>query len=245
MLRKQTETSVIKFILTKALILLKVKMNAEYYRIIDELKISRTTLVAVSKTKPVEAIMDLYRSGQHDFGENKVQELREKQAVLPKDIRWHLIGHLQTNKVKYIAPWIHLIHSADSLELLKEINKQAEKNGRVVDCLLQIFIAAEETKFGLNRDELFELLNSESVKQLNHIRICGLMGMATNTDNFNQVRNEFMGLKNLFDELKRIYFADAEYFKEISMGMSSDYKIAIEEGATIVRIGSLLFGERN
>lgn len=220
-------------------------MNAEYYRIIDELKISRTTLVAVSKTKPVEAIMDLYSSGQRDFGENKVQELREKQAVLPGDIRWHLIGHLQTNKVKYIVPWIHLVHSADSLELLKEINKQAEKNGRVIDCLLQIFIAAEETKFGLNREELFELLNSESVKQLNYIRICGLMGMATNTDNFNQVRNEFRGLKNLFDELKRIYFADAEYFKEISMGMSSDYKIAIEEGATIVRIGSLLFGERN
>ena len=220
-------------------------MNAEYYRIIDELKISRTTLVAVSKTKPAEAIMDLYSSGQRDFGENKVQELREKQAVLPGDIRWHLIGHLQTNKVKYIVPWIHLVHSADSLELLKEINKQAEKNGRVIDCLLQIFIAAEETKFGLNREELFELLNSESVKQLNYIRICGLMGMATNTDNFNQVRNEFRGLKNLFDELKRIYFADAEYFKEISMGMSSDYKIAIEEGATIVRIGSLLFGERN
>ncbi len=219
-------------------------MNAEYSRIIETLKISGTRLIAVSKTKPPEAIMELYNAGQRDFGENKVQELREKQDVLPKDIRWHMIGHLQTNKVKYIAPWIHLIHSVDRFELLAEINKQADKNGRMIECLLQVFIADEETKFGFTKEVLFEMLRSEAFKKLQHIRICGLMGMATNTEDMEQVRNEFRGLKNLFDDVKRNYFSDAAYFKEISMGMSSDYTIAIEEGSTMVRIGSLLFGER-
>lgn len=219
-------------------------MNAEYSRIIERLKSHNARLIAVSKTKTAEEIMELYRAGQRDFGENKVQEMREKQAVLPGDIRWHMIGHLQTNKVKYIAPWVYCIHSVDGIDLLKEIDKQAAKNKRVIDCLLQIHIADEETKFGMNRNELILMLNTPDDSALNNIRICGLMGMATNTPDQEQIRNEFAGLKLLFDEVKRIYFPEREHFKEISMGMSSDYLIALEEGSTMLRIGSLLFGER-
>jgi len=219
-------------------------MKREYSRIAEELKQAGITLVAVSKTKPVEAVMELYDAGQRDFGENRVQELRKKQESLPGDIRWHMVGHLQTNKVKYIAPWVHLIHSVDSLDLLQEIDKQAAKNGRIIDCLLQVFIAREEEKFGLSDKELSALLREASLKQMQHIRICGLMGMATNTEDHAVVRNEFRHLKNLFDETQRQFFAGEPSFRHLSMGMSSDYTIAVEEGSTMVRIGSLLFGER-
>lgn len=202
------------------------------------------TLVAVSKTRLSEEILSLYNRGQRDFGENRVQEMREKYEALPKDIRWHLIGHLQTNKVKYIAEWVHLIHSVDSLDLLEEINKQAKKYHRVVPCLLQVYIASEETKFGLDEDELLYLLNSDSYQQMENIRVCGLMGMATNTENESLIRNEFNQLVHLFDKIKAILFGQDDAFSQKSMGMSSDYTIAVEMGSTIVRIGSLLFGER-
>lgn len=196
------------------------------------------TLVAVSKTHPVEAIKRLYDEGQRIFGENKVQELISKQPLLPKDIQWHLIGHLQTNKVKYIAPFVSMIHSVDSLKLLREINKQALKANRVIDCLLQVHIAMEETKFGLSETELDEILSSEETRAFQNVRLLGLMGMATNTENETLIRNEFKKLKSLFD-LQR------SRFSVLSMGMSSDYKIAIEEGSTMIRIGSLLFGGRS
>ncbi len=204
------------------------------------------TLVAVSKTKPAADILELYHLGQRDFGENYVQELVEKQAVLPSDIRWHFIGHLQTNKVKYIAPFVSLIHTVDSFRLLAEINKQAEKCGRIIDVLLQAYIAAEDTKFGLDAQELIAMLNEYQQKQseLQHIRICGLMGMATNTENETQVRNEFAGLHELFSSVKKTYFSDDSFFVKCSMGMSSDYRAAIEAGSNMVRIGSLLFGSR-
>ncbi len=202
------------------------------------------TLVAVSKTRSNEEILSLYHRGQRDFGENRVPEMREKYEALPKDIRWHLIGHLQTNKVKYIAEWVHLIHSVDSLDLLEEINKQAKKYHRVVPCLLQVYIATEETKFGLDEDELLHLLNSDSYQQMENIRVCGLMGMATNTENESLIRNEFNQLVHLFDKIKAIFFGQDDAFRQKSMGMSSDYTIAVEMGSTIVRIGSLLFGER-
>lgn len=219
-------------------------MNAKYFEIKRQLDQKQVKLVAVSKTQSTEAILELYQAGQRDFGENRVQELRQKQEILPKDIQWHLIGHLQTNKVKYIAPWVSLIHSVDSLELLLEINKQARKNDRIIPCLLQIFIASEETKFGLNEAELFTILNDPQFNVLHNISIDGLMGMASNTDDMVLVRHEFKSLKTLFVKLKKEYFANNTNFKHISMGMSSDYGIAIEEGATMVRIGSLLFGER-
>jgi len=201
-------------------------------------------LVAVSKTKPIEVIQEAYDAGQRVFGENQVQELMEKQAILPKDIQWHLIGHLQSNKVKYIAPFISLIHSVDSLKLLVEINKQALKNNRVIDCLLQIHIADEETKFGLAYDEVIELLRSETFATLQNIRIIGLMGMATNTDKEKLIKEEFYELKTLFNGIKASFFRKADYFKELSMGMSSDYKIAIEQGSTMIRLGSTIFGAR-
>ena len=178
------------------------------------------------------------------FGENKVQELLTKVNELPADIQWHLIGHLQTNKVKYIAPFIHLIHSVDSLKLLTEINKQALKNDRVIDCLLQIYIADEETKYGLGFDEAIELLESQEFTELKNVRIVGLMGIATNTENLKLVKEEFYELKTLFDGIKVSYFRNQDYFKEISMGMSSDYKVAMEQGSTLVRIGSDIFGQR-
>lgn len=202
------------------------------------------TLVAVSKTKPVSMIQEVYHYGQRDFGENKVQELCEKEPLLPADIRWHLIGHLQTNKVKYIAPFVHLIHSVDSLKLLSEINKQAEKNNRTINCLLQVYIASEETKFGLSAEELFQLLRSPEYAAMKHITVAGLMGMASNTTDTQQVRNEFKSLKRLFEEVKKTFFSNQDTFKELSMGMSGDYLTAIEEGSTMIRVGSSLFGER-
>lgn len=201
-------------------------------------------LIAVSKTKPLEMLMEAYQGGQRIFGENKVQELVQKYEALPKDIEWHLIGHLQSNKVKYIAPFVSLIHGVDSLKLLQTINKEGEKNNRIVPCLLQIFIAQEETKFGLNQAELMELLELISQEPLPHVQICGLMGMASNVDNEVQIRNEFKGLKNVFELVRQRYFLNNPHFKEISMGMSGDYLIAVQEGATLVRVGSKIFGER-
>ncbi|RYY06830.1 MAG: YggS family pyridoxal phosphate-dependent enzyme [Sphingobacteriaceae bacterium] len=201
-------------------------------------------LIAVSKTKPAEILMEAYNAGQRVFGENNVQEIVEKQQQLPKDIEWHLIGHLQTNKVKYIAPFISLIHSVDSLKLLQEIDKQAAKNNRVIDCLLQIYIADEETKFGFGFDEAIELLRSEEFANLKHVRLVGLMGIATNTENPKQLKDEFYELHTFFDGIKLSYFRKEDSFKELSIGMSGDYKIAIEEGSTMIRVGSLIFGQR-
>lgn len=201
-------------------------------------------LVAVSKFKPVEAVLDAYHAGHKIFGENRVQELADKQKQLPQDIEWHMIGHLQTNKVKYIIGFVHLIHGVDSFKLLEEINKQAQKAGKVQDCLVQMHIAKEETKFGFDRAEILQMLDSEAFNQLQNIRICGLMGMATFTENETIIRTEFKSLKQLFDELKQKYFPAENSFKELSMGMSSDYKIAIEEGSTMIRVGSSIFGVR-
>ncbi|MGE5107560.1 MAG: YggS family pyridoxal phosphate-dependent enzyme [Sphingobacteriales bacterium] len=214
--------------------------ESRYKEIISELK-GKATLVAVSKTKPVEDIKDLYDLGQRDFGENYVQELADKQPLLPSDIRWHFIGHLQSNKVKYIAPFVHLIHGVDSLKLLQEINKQAAKSNRVIDCLLQIHIAKEETKFGLDEKELNDLISQFGNWEMKNVRVAGLMGMASFSDDMDLVRSEFKFLKTLFDKFNIQYSA----FSILSMGMSSDYKIAVEEGSTMVRIGSLIFGERN
>jgi hypothetical protein len=212
-------------------------VNIEAYKkIMAELQSKNVALVAVSKTKPVEDIKALYDLGQRDFGENYVQELAEKAEQLPKYIRWHFIGHLQSNKVKLIAPFVHLIHGVDSLKLLQEINKQAFKNKRIIDCLLQVYIAKEETKFGLNEDELTNVLVSE----LSNARLCGLMGMASFTENMDTVRSEFHYLKTIFDKLP----TNGSRLPTLSMGMSSDYKIAIDEGSNMVRIGSLIFGER-
>lgn len=202
-------------------------------------------LIAVSKTHPVSVIMEAYNAGHKIFGENRVQELISKYDEMPKDIEWHLIGHLQTNKVKYIATFVSLIHSVDSLKLLSVIDKEAQKCNRVIDCLLQVYIASEETKFGLSADELHELLQNREFEQLQNVRVCGLMGMATFTDNMEQVRMEFRFLKKLFNEVKQTYFQNQPWFKELSMGMSSDYRIAIEEGSTMVRIGSNIFGHRS
>jgi len=215
-----------------------------YLEIVKQLQIKNIGLVAVSKTKPVEAIKELYELGQRDFGENYVQELVDKEQQLPKDIRWHFIGHLQSNKVKFIAPFVYLIHGIDSFKLLKEVNKQAEKNGRVINVLLQVHIAEEETKFGLNENELRELMNSSSLKELNHVRICGLMGMASFTEDEEKIRKEFHYLKSLFDKFAQLQTLNSR-LQTLSMGMSSDYRIAIEEGSTMVRIGSLIFGQRN
>ena len=202
------------------------------------------TLVAVSKTQPAERLLELYRLGQRHFAENRVQELLEKQSQLPKDIHWHLIGHLQTNKVKFIAPFVHLIHSVDSLRLLLEINKQAALAGRVIDCLLQFHIAEEETKFGLDLPEARQILQSEAYAQLHHVRLCGVMGMASFSDDTRQVQAEFEALRQIFKQLKQAFFPEAPYFKEISMGMSGDWELAVAAGSTMVRIGSLLFGPR-
>jgi len=201
-------------------------------------------LIAVSKTKSNEEIMEAYNAGQRIFGENQVQELADKYEHLPKDIEWHLIGHLQTNKVKYVAPFISLIHSVDSLKLLIEINKQAAKNNRIIDCLLQVYIADEDTKFGLGYDETIELLRSEEYSQLKNIRIVGLMGIATNTKLEKQINDEFNELKVFFEGIKQSFFRKEESFKEISMGMSGDYKIALENGSTMIRVGSTIFGSR-
>lgn len=209
-----------------------------------ELKAREVTLVAVSKTKSNEDILEAYEAGQRVFGENMVQELVAKQEALPKDIEWHLIGHLQSNKVKYVAPFIALIQSVDSLKLLKEINKHAVKNNRVIDCLLQIHIADEEAKFGFDHAELIEALRDETLSELQNIRIRGLMGIATNTDNEKHVKEEFYELKMLFDGIKVSFFRKIDTFDTLSMGMSSDYSVAVEEGSTMVRVGSTVFGKR-
>ena len=216
-----------------------------YQRILDDIKPFGARLVAVSKTKPAEDILQLYNAGQRIFGENKVQEMAEKYELLPKDIQWHLIGHLQTNKVKYVTPFVSVIHSVDSLKLLQEINKQAEKHNRVIDCLFQIYIAQEETKFGLSKDELFAILESHEFASLQNIRVCGLMGMATLTDKQEQIETEFASLKKVFDEAKQKYFSQADWFKDLSMGMSDDYPLALKQGATYIRVGSKLFGSRH
>ena len=218
---------------------------AENLQVIKEKVPSNVTLVAVSKTKPDEAILEAYQAGHRDFGENKVQDLAAKQERLPADIRWHMIGHLQSNKVKYLAPFVHLLHGVDSLKLLGVINREAEKVGRVIDCLLQIRIALEETKFGLTEEELMLLVRSDAFREMKHIRIRGLMGMATYTENSKQIREEFSYLKRIFDRLNLAQFKNQDSFDQLSCGMSGDYQLAIEEGSNLVRIGSLIFGPRN
>lgn len=203
------------------------------------------TLVAVSKTKPVEDLQEAYDAGQRIFGENKIQEMATKWEVLPKDIQWHMIGHVQTNKIKFMASFVSLVHGVDSLKLLSEINKQGAKNNRVIDCLLQIFIASEETKFGLDEMELFEILDSEDFRQMKNIRIKGLMGMASFTDNQQQIQSEFRHLKTLFDKIKSLPETANFQPDTLSMGMSGDFQLAIACGSTMVRIGSSIFGNRN
>jgi hypothetical protein len=203
------------------------------------------TLVAVSKTHPPEVIMEAYNAGQRIFGENKVQEMISKQEVMPKDIQWHLVGHLQTNKVKYIAPFVSLVHSVDSAKLLKELNKGGAKNNRIIDCLLQVHIAEEDTKFGLSAQELDTILSNPAVAEYTNVRIVGLMGMATFTDNMEQVRREFKGLADIYKNIKQKYFADQPSFNTLSMGMSGDFEVAIDEGSTMIRVGSSIFGTRN
>jgi pyridoxal phosphate enzyme (YggS family) len=203
------------------------------------------TLVVVTKTQPIETILEAYHAGHRTFGENRAQELAQKHAALPKDIEWHMIGHLQTNKVKYIAPFVHLIHSVDSGKLLEEISKQGQKANRIIPCLLQVHIATEETKFGFSADEVINLVSSGILSKLTHIKIAGLMGMATFTENTGQVRKEFKSLKSLFDQLRLTSLPSNVEMKELSMGMSGDYAIALEEGSTIIRIGSAIFGPRH
>ena len=224
-------------------------MIAENLKNIQSSLPKNVKLIAVSKTKPVADIMEAYNAGQRDFGENKVQELIEKYPQLPNDISWHFIGHLQTNKVKYIAPFVRLIHGVDSLKLLKEINKEAQKNNRIIDCLLEFFIAEEDTKFGLNLSDADEILSgiveTHNCASLPNVRICGVMGMATFTTDTEQIHREFQNLHQIFQTLKQRYFADQSHFCEISMGMSDDFPIAIEEGSTMIRVGSTIFGQRN
>lgn len=218
---------------------------AENLKKIEQEIPNNVKIIAVSKTHPKEMIQEVYDFGHRVFGENKAQEMTDKYEALPKDIEWHMIGHLQTNKVKYIAPFVSMIHSVDSLKLLKEIEKEAIKNNRVIDYLLQIDIANEDTKFGMLEKEAIELLSSEDFAQLKNIRTCGVMGIGSITVDINKTRQEFKNLKVTFLTLKEKFFKNEDYFTEISMGMSSDYDIAIEEGSTIVRIGSLIFGQRD
>lgn len=220
-----------------------IKANLDH--IIKSFKNPECKLIAVSKTKPIEDLQEAYTAGIRDFGENKVQEIQAKQPEMPADTRWHMIGHLQSNKVKYIAPFIYLIHGVDSFKLLKEIDKQGKKIDRVIPVLIQIHIAEEESKFGFDRAELEEMLSSEEFTKLTHVQIKGLMGMATFTENQEQIRKEFRGLKQLFEELKGRKLPDFVDMTELSMGMSGDYQIAQEEGSTMVRIGSAIFGARN
>jgi pyridoxal phosphate enzyme (YggS family) len=214
---------------------------------INELKASipkNVSIVAVSKTKPNSMLLEAYEAGQLDFGENYVQELVDKQKSLPTEIRWHFIGHLQSNKVKYIAPFVYLIHSVDSFKLLMEIDKQAKKNNRIIDCLLQIYIAQEETKFGFDRTDCFNMLESDSFKALKNIRICGLMGMASFTAKEDQIEKEFATIKQLFDEIQKSNLLTSS-FQHLSIGMSSDYLLAIKQGSNMIRVGSMIFGNRN
>ncbi len=222
---------------------MSIQTNLDYYS--QQLKNYNAQLIAVSKTKPNADLLQAYDAGHRDFGENKVQELAAKAEALPKDIRWHMIGHLQRNKVKYLAPFVHLIHSVDSQRLLNEVNKQALKNERIIDCLLQVFIAEEDTKFGFDEAELMTLFSSPEFRALENIRIVGLMGMATNTDNTDQVRSEFERLRKISERITREVDSDKVTMNELSMGMTADYEIALEEGSTMVRIGSAIFGARN
>lgn len=216
---------------------------AQYQQVKNTLP-SNVKLVAVSKFHPVEKIQAVYEGGQRIFGESRAQELCNKTSLLPSDIEWHFIGHLQTNKIKHVIPHVSLIHGVDTFHLLAEIDKESGKANKVTRCLLQMHIAQEETKFGLSEQELHNLLASDSFRQMKHVQVCGLMGMASNTDNMDKVRNEFRGLKQLFDKTKKQFFAENPSFCELSMGMSHDYTIAIEEGSTMVRIGTSIFGER-
>ncbi len=218
---------------------------AENIKLIQSNLPETVQLVAVSKTKPAELLMEAYQTGQRAFGENKVQEMLWKYEALPKDIEWHFIGHMQTNKVKYIVPFVHLIHGVDSFKLLKTINSEAKKINRNIPCLLQFHIAEEDTKFGLSLQEAEEILNSEEFKALENVPISGVMGMATYTDDEHQIRKEFAYLRSCFEKLRQNYFSGKPEFKEISMGMSGDYLLAVEQGSTMVRIGSTIFGERN
>lgn len=218
-------------------------MIAHSIRLIEHELAEKATLIAVTKTKPTALLREAYEAGCRRFGENKVQEMVDKQPQLPNDIEWHLIGHLQTNKVKYIAPFVTLIQSVDSLKLLQEVNKQAAKHARIIDCLLQIYIADEQTKFGLSPDEAQTLLNAPELDQLANVRLIGLMGLATNTDDEAQIRQEFRRLKQLYDQLAQVQRPNVN-FQELSMGMSGDYLIAVEEGSTMVRVGSAIFGSR-
>lgn len=220
-----------------------VKNNIEALK--AELEGTACRLIAVSKTQPAARVQEAYEAGQRLFGENKAQEMLAKYEVLPPDIEWHMIGHLQTNKVKYLAPFVSLIHSVDSIKLIEEINKQGGKNNRVIPCLLQVHIATEETKFGFDANEIISLLNANAFAGFAHVQVKGLMGMASLTENEAQVRSEFNALKNLFDQIGRTYSAGNLAMKELSMGMSADYKIAIEEGSTFIRVGSYIFGSRN
>ncbi len=206
---------------------------------------SHVELIAISKTHPKEYIEEAYSGGQRHFGENKVQELSAKHDALPKDIKWHMIGHLQSNKVKYIAPFVHLIHSIDSIKLLEVIDREAAKNDRVIDCLLQVHVAQEESKFGLKPSELDDFMQNPELTKMHNIRLCGLMAMASNTDDEKQVEAEFHAVGELFKQLKTKYFANSDHFAHISMGMSGDYELAIAQGATMIRIGSTIFGHRN
>ena len=220
-------------------------MNVEKYQEILQNIPGNVQLIAVSKLKPASEVEAAYALGQRHFGENWAQELKQKHEVLPKDICWHFIGHLQTNKIKYIIPYVHMIHSIDSFKLLQEVNRQAERHGRTVGCLLQFHIATEETKFGFSMEECEDMLQSPDFSALKNIEIKGVMGMASLTDDTVQVHREFHALHTFFDKLKREYFADQSSFKELSMGMTSDYRIAIEEGSTMIRVGSAIFGERD
>ena len=232
-------------------LLFTTSVNVEMGRISNQLvKIKEqiplgVKLVAVSKTKPISDIEEAYNAGQRVFGENKVQEMEDKFRALPKDIEWHLIGHLQSNKVKYIAPFVAMIHAVDSEQLLKVIDKEGVKNNRIIDCLIQIHIAQEDSKFGFSEKEAEDFFQSNNWMQYNHVRICGLMGMATFTDDNQQIRLEFKSLKRLFDSIKTTSMSEVDSFNQLSMGMSGDYQIGIEEGSTLVRVGSAIFGERH
>ena len=219
-------------------------INTENYLSIKNTIPETVQLIAVSKTKPIEDIAEAYLAGQRLFGENKAQELKVKYEALPKDIEWHFIGHLQSNKIKYIAPFVSLIHSIDSFKLLEEINRYAQKNNRTISCLLQFHIATEDTKFGFDMNECEAMLQSAEYKSLAHVEIAGVMGMATYTENEELIRKEFKQLFANFSYLKEKHFADKNCFKEVSMGMTGDYPLAIEEGSTMIRIGSAIFGER-
>lgn len=220
-------------------------MIAENYKKVASTVKPGVRLVAVSKYKTADEILEVYHAGHRVFGENKAQEMKTKQAILPSDIEWHFIGHLQSNKIKYIAPYVALIHSIDSFALLKEVNKEAAKSKRVIPCLLQFHIAQEQTKFGLDRAEADGFLSSDEFRTLENVRIDGVMGMATFTDDTQQIREEFAALHREFDYLRERYFAGQAHFKEISMGMSEDYLLAMEQGSTLVRVGSAIFGPRD